>query len=174
MDNGYATGVLFLDLKKAFDTVNHDILIKKLKHYGVDNRELLWFKSYLANRSQTVNVNSTLSDFQPINIGIPQGSILGPLLFIIFVNCLPCAVDECKTVMYADDTSLMYKAKNASDLQNQLESCLSKVADWFKANKLRSTGGPCSHKQHGSPVYSKPKGSLRIATTHCFRKQHAA
>ena len=136
MDNGYATGVIFIDLKKAFDTVDHDILIKKLKHYGIDNRELSWFKSYLENRSQTVNVNSTLSDFQPINIGIPQGSILGPLLFIIFVNCLPCVVQECKTVMYADDTSLMYKAKNVSDLQNQLKSCLSKVADWFKANKL--------------------------------------
>ena len=68
------------------------------------------FESYLTNKVQTVNVNSTLSDFQPINIGIPQGSILGPLLFIIFVNCLPCSISECKTVMYADDTSLMYKA----------------------------------------------------------------
>ena len=111
-------------------------LIKKLKHYGVDNRELLWFKSHLTNRFQTINTNSTLSNFQPISIGIPQGSILGPLLFIIFVICLLCAVDECKTVMYADDTSLMYKAKNVSNLQNQLESCLSKVADWLKANKL--------------------------------------
>ena len=74
------TGVLFLDLKKAFDMVNHDILIKKLKHNGVDNRELLWLKSYLANRFHIVNVNSTLSNFKPINIGILQGSILGPLL----------------------------------------------------------------------------------------------
>ena len=80
MDDGYATSDIFLDLKKAFDTVNHDILIKKLKNYGIDNKELLWFESYLNNRSQVVNVNSTLSDFQPVNIGIPQGSILGPLL----------------------------------------------------------------------------------------------
>ena len=116
--------------------MNHDILIKKLKHYGVEDNELLWFKSYLSNRCQTVNVNSTLSDFKPVNIGIPQGSILGPLLFIIFVNCLPNAVDKCKAVMYADDTSLMCKANTVSDLQIQLESCLSKVADWFKANKL--------------------------------------
>ena len=79
----------------------------------------------MAKRFQTVNVNSTLSDFQ---LGIPQGSTPGPLLFIIFVNCLPRAVDECTTVMYADDTSLMYKAKNVSYLQNQLESCLCKVA----------------------------------------------
>ena len=136
MDNGFVTGVLFIDLKKAFDTVNHDILVKKLRYYGIDNNELLWFKSYLTNRSQVVNVNSTLSDFQSIDIGIPQGSILGPLLFILFVNCLPCTVPECKTVMYADDTSLMYKAQSVSDLQNQFDSCISKVAEWFKANKL--------------------------------------
>ena len=120
MDDGCATGVIFIDLKKAFDTVNHDILIKKLQCYGLGSKELLWFKSYLTNRVQTVNVNSTLSDFQPINIGIPQGSILGPLLFIIFVNCQSCSISECKTVMYADDTSLMYKARNECELQNQL------------------------------------------------------
>ena len=137
MDDGYVTGVIFLDLKKAFDTVNHDILIKKLKQHGVDNNELSWFQSYLNNRSQTVSVNSTLSDFESINIGIPQGSILGPLLFILFVNCLPQAVDtKCKTVMYADDTSLLCKAKNINDLKVQLESCMDSVADWFKANKL--------------------------------------
>ena len=136
MDDGYATGVILLDLKKAFDTVNHDILIKKLKNYGIGNNELLWFESYLNNRSQVVNVNSTLSDFQPVNIGIPQGSILGPLLFIMFVNCLPDAVDKCKTVMYADDTSIMCKANDVHELQSQLNACLSKVAAWFKVNKL--------------------------------------
>ena len=136
MDTGYATGVLFIDLKKAFDTVNHDILIRKLEQYGINGNELLWFKSYLNNRVQTVNVDSTLSDFRSINIGIPQGSILGPLLFIIFVNCLPYAVSDCKTVMYADDTSLMCKSKNKLDLKSQMESCLSKIAEWFKVNKL--------------------------------------
>ncbi len=65
------TGVIFLDLKKAFDTVNHDILIKKLRHYGIDDGELSWFRSYLSNRCQAVNVNSTHSDFKPVNIGIP-------------------------------------------------------------------------------------------------------
>ena len=98
--------------------------------------ELLWFKSYLNNRVQTVNVDSTLSDFRSINIGIPQGSILGPLLFIIFVNCLPYAVSGCKTVMYEDDTSFMCKTKNKLDLKSQMESCLSKIAEWFKVNKL--------------------------------------
>lgn len=76
-----------------------------------------------------------LSDFNNIDIGIPQGSILGPLLFIIFVNCLPNNLN-CKTVMYADDTSLMCKGKTAAELQTQLESCLHNVANWFHANKL--------------------------------------
>ena len=87
MDEGCATAVIFVDLKKAFDTVIHDILVNKLKCYGLGSRELLWFKSYLTNRVQTVTVNSTLSDFQLFNIGIPHGSISGPLLFIIFVMC---------------------------------------------------------------------------------------
>ena len=135
MDNGFATGVIFLDLKKAFDTVNHEILINKLADYGIKGNELGWFKSYLSNRAQAVHVNSFLSDFRTYNTGIPQGSILGPLLFIIFVNCLPDVV-TCKTVMYADDTSLMCKAKTADDLKVQLESNLKAVANWFKANKL--------------------------------------
>ena len=87
-------------------------------------------------KSYLTNVNSTLSDFQPINIGIPQGSILGPVLFIFFVNCLPCAISAYKPVMYADDTSFMYKAMNECELQNQLNSCLNKVAKWFDTNKL--------------------------------------
>jgi len=135
MDDGYVTGIIFLDLKKAFDTVNHEILLSKLKAYGIGEIELSWFKSYLKNRNQAVKINSTLSDFQNVNIGIPQGSILGPLLFIIYVNCLPNCVD-CKTVMYADDTTLMCKGKTKQDIQNKLESCLFNIAKWFKANEL--------------------------------------
>lgn len=135
MDEGFATGIIFIDLKKAFDTVNHSILLKKLENYGVTENEHKWFQSYLSNRSQTVGINSSLSDFDNVSIGIPQGSILGPLLFTIFVNCLPSNLD-CKTVMYADDTSLMCKGKSDIDIQNKLELCLHHIANWFKANKL--------------------------------------
>ena len=135
MDNGYVTGAIFLDLKKAFDTVNHNVLIDKLKRYGVDGIELSWFKSYLSNRSQAVNVNSNLSEFEHINIGVPQGSILGPLLFILFVNCLPNAVN-CKTEMYADDTTLLFRSKCPDELSTSLTSNLDLVANWLKANKL--------------------------------------
>jgi len=96
---------------------------------------LNWFKSYLTGRSQAVKVNSAISDFNDINIGIPQGSILGPLLFIIFVNSLPDSVD-CKCVMYADDTTLLVSSPDPMTLQNKLKNNLDKIATWFESNKL--------------------------------------
>jgi retron-type reverse transcriptase len=135
MDNGQATGAIFLDLKKAFDCVNHALLIEKLSNYGIKGITLEWFKSYLGNRAQAVNINATLSDFKNIDIGIPQGSILGPLLFIIFVNSLSNSVD-CKCTMYADDTTLLCTANDSSTLQSKLQCNLSKIADWFKKNNL--------------------------------------
>ena len=135
MNEGKATGAIFLDLKKAFDTINHDLLIKKLDKYGISGASLKWFISYLNERSQAVNVSSSLSDFKNINIGIPQGTILGPLLFIIFVNSLPDCVN-CKTIMYADDTTLMCSSNDASVLQSQLNDNLSKIASWFNENHL--------------------------------------
>lgn len=135
MDSGRATGAIFLDLKKAFDCVNHSLLIDKLYNYGVKGNCLEWFKSYLNNRAQAVNINSTLSDFKNINIGIPQGSILGPLLFIIFVNSLPNSVD-CKCTMYADDTTLLCTAYDSTTLQSDLQSNLNKIVNWFNKNNL--------------------------------------
>ena len=98
MNDGKATAAIFLDLKKAFDTVNHRLLIEKLKHIGIKDNTLNWFISYLSNRSQVVSINSSLSDSKCIDIGVPQGSILGPLLFIIFVNSLADCILQVRNV----------------------------------------------------------------------------
>jgi hypothetical protein len=135
MNKGCVTGAIFLDLKKAFDTVNHSLLIDKLSEIGIKGISLDWFRSYLSDRYQAVNINCTLSDFKPINIGVPQGSILGPLLFIIFVNSLPDSVN-CKCVMYTDDATLLCAADNPATLESELQSNMLKIADWFNDNNL--------------------------------------
>ena len=135
MNDGKATAAIFLDLKKAFDTVNHQILISKLNDYGIRNHTLKWFVSYLDNRAQRVNINSSLSAFKCINIGVPQGSILGPLLFIIYVNSMPDSV-SCKCIMYADDTTLLCSSSDPVTLQQELDKNMSNINRWFHDNKL--------------------------------------
>ena len=107
MDRCDMTSVVSLDIRKAFDTVNHQILLDKLHFYGIGDGELLFFRSYLQNRTQCCSVNGHISTLQKVTYGVPQGSILGPLLFIIYMNDLPAFVQEANITMYADDTSLI-------------------------------------------------------------------
>ena len=106
IDNEKLNSVAFLDIGKAFDTVNRDALLQKLECYGIKGNELIFFQSYLENRIQAFNVNRHMSSFKLISYGVPQGSILGPLLFIIYVNDLSSCVKEVEITMYADDKSL--------------------------------------------------------------------
>ena len=103
-EEGYAVP-LFFDLGKAFDTLNHNTLLNKLYHYGIRGTPLDLLKSYLSDRKQKVSVNGTESQYLPIDIGVPQGSILGPLLFIIYVNDILNAATEANIGLYADDTT---------------------------------------------------------------------
>jgi retron-type reverse transcriptase len=106
MDQGNYTGVLLLDFKKAFDMVNHTILLSKLKVYKLDDLSLNWFRSYLSERFQKVIINNYESSAQNIRYGIPQRSILGPLLFLLYINDLPLYVDHSMSDLYADDTTI--------------------------------------------------------------------
>ena len=104
---------VFIDLEKAFDTVNHNILLQKLSHYGIAGTALSWFTSYLTNRHQRVSLDGNVSDYKKIVCGVPQGSILGPLLFLVYLNDLHNAIKNCTTFHFADDTELTCWDKNS-------------------------------------------------------------
>ena len=137
---------LFIDLSKAFDTVAHDILLHKLKHYGLRGVIFDWLKSYIMNRKQFVVYNETPSAMDYIRCGVPQGSILGPLLFLLYVNDLPFVSRQLNTIMFADDTNLFLQDHDLVQLQNRFNEELKKVSSWIKLNKL----------------------SLNISKTHCL------
>ena len=136
LDQGHYVVSLFLDLSKAFDTVNAQILLNKLKYYGLQHNENNWFQSYLGNRKQQVHVNGVASESCSISPGVPQGSILGPLLFIIFMNDLPKSSTFFSTRLYADDTSLTASGSDLDSLFCEINNHLPAVYEWFCSNKL--------------------------------------
>lgn len=121
---------IFIDLKKAFDTVNHDILLKKLDFYGFRSVSNLWFKNYLSGRTQFVSIKGVDSDNKEMICGVPQGSVLGPLLFLLFINDLPQATDFF-TLLFADDTTLQLSGSNLEDLYCKANTELLKAQKWF-------------------------------------------
>ena len=127
---------ILLDFAKAFDTVNHEILTKKLEYYGIRGTALQWLKSYLCNRMQCTEVGDTQSELEYIKCGVPQGSVLGPLLFLLYINDIVESSKIFKFILFADDTSLYYSTKNPLDIQETVNNELANISDWLSANRL--------------------------------------
>ena len=136
MENKLTTVGVFLDLSKAFDSVNHDILLKKLNSIGIRGLQYNWFESYLKCRHQYVSIGSNTSAYTPIKCGVPQGSILSPLLFLIFMNDISNVSKIIRTVLFADDTTFLCSGKNIKEVTNTINSKLIKIYDWLASNSL--------------------------------------
>jgi hypothetical protein len=135
LNDGNFCIAVFLDLRKAFDVCNHDILLKKLEKMGIRGTALNWFKNYLAGRSQFVDINGNHSDALAINISVIQGSILGPILFLCYINDFYRAT-TLFSVLFADDTTGLGKGKKLNELTTYVNEELQKIANWLRANKM--------------------------------------
>ena len=128
------TGMILIDLQKTFDTIDHDILLKKLSVIGFSNH-ICWFKSYLSNRLFGVNLENCYSERSNIKCGVPQGSILGPLLFLIYVNDMPQAV-KLNRFLYVDNSCLAFQGKDVTEIEEQLNEDFTNICEWFVDNRL--------------------------------------
>ena len=135
-DNSEKVGATFIDLRTAFDTVDHSLLCGKLERYGVRNDELHWFVSYLAGRKQFCRVNGTDSQVNAVNTGVLQGSCLGPLLFLVYFNDLPKVIENCTVATYADDNGLYYRRASLDQLNETINKDVESLDYWLKGNKL--------------------------------------
>ena len=151
INDGFMIGVVMIDFKKAFDLVDHKILLQKLKHYKLSDKTMSWFDSYLLHRKQRVCVNNVTSDDEIIINGVPQGSILGPLLFLLFINDLPLYTKPIHTDMYADDTTLYAIGISQEEIERNLQLALLNLSKWCIANGM---------------VINTAKTKLMLITTH--------
>ena len=134
-EKGLFTGIVLVNFQKAFDSIDHQILLKKMSYLGFSKNAVTWFKSYLCERKFKISINTSYSSPANLLCGVPHRSILGPLLFLLYVNDLPQAVVS-DSLLYADDTFIVFQHKSKIEIEKQLIKYFSSVCDWFVDNKL--------------------------------------
>ena len=156
LQNNHHTAGIFMDMSKAFDTIDHDILLQKLSYYGIRGTSLNWFYNYLTGRKQYVTIQNKSSTCTSVVTGVPQGSILGPLLFIIYINDISFSSKTGNILLFADDASILYRDKNKSALEKNIETDIKNIISWLNCNKLSLN----VNKTH--LLYFKPNNNLSI------------
>ena len=136
MDKGNLVGLASLDLSKAFDSVNHSHLLQKLNDLGVGGKSLEWCSSYLKDRKQKTKFKKYESTWETVTSGVPQGSILGPILFICFTNDMAECFKNCKIISYADDTQILVSSKSAKQIKDRIENVINSAQEWYARNSF--------------------------------------
>lgn len=136
IDRGGVVGAVFLDLKKAFDMICHQRLLNKLANFNFSTKSIEWIQSYLANRAQCVSINNAHSNFKTYPKGVPQGSVISPVLFSLYINDLPNVCPKVHTQMYADDTAIFYHGRDPAEVAMVLSDAMASIEDWLKNNQL--------------------------------------
>ena len=136
MDDGKVSGVIYLDLKKALDTVSHPILFAKLKWLGIGSNSLQWFQSYLCHRTQRTVLNNWSSTSRKVTVGLPQGSVIRPLLFLVYINDLPSCLQHTQASLFADDTAIHCQAATPEELRDKLNKDIGHLKSWLDNNRL--------------------------------------
>ena len=172
LDTGKIPINIYIDLSKAFDTLIHDILLDKMSFYGVNGVAKKLLKSYLTQRQQVVEYNGFQSDSLEIKTGIPQGSVLGPFLFSVYINDLPLCTDMFNMIMYADDTTLFCDINSIPDVEHSLNAELSKITDWLAANKLSLNANKTKFMVFHSDKKTVRYPKLHINATEIERTDH--
>ena len=136
MDKQIHTGMILVDLQKAFDTLNHRVLLEKMKYFGFQTSLIKWFESYLSNRKSSVCININFCETGTLKHGVLQGSVLGLLLFLVHVNDLPQALSDVGSYLYADATCIFYQHEDVKKIENNLNKEFSSLCQWLIDNKL--------------------------------------